>query len=64
MRTYLVSTCVIFGLVAVLHLIRAIVEWPMISSDPVHFLLIVGFGVVAGVLSYWSWRLLRRPNVN
>ena len=59
MRAYLASTCVIFGLVAVLHIIRAVVEWPTMSADPYYFLLIVGLGVLAGVLSLWSWKLLR-----
>jgi hypothetical protein len=59
MRAYLVSTCLIFGIIALLHLARAIVEWPVLSTDPKYFLSMLGLGVLAAGLSLWSWRLLR-----
>ena len=59
MKAYLVSTCAIFGVIAVLHALRAIVEWPMLSTDPVYFFTMLGLGLLAGALAVWSWRLLR-----
>ena len=59
MRAYLASTCVIFGLIAVAHAVRAMTDGQLFSTDPVYYLSMVGLGVLAAVLSAWSWRLLR-----
>jgi hypothetical protein len=50
---------VIFGLIAVVHAVRAMAEWPLFSTDPGYYLSMVGLGVLAAALSAWSWRLLR-----
>ena len=59
MKAYLVSTCALFGVIAVLHAARAIVEWPRLSTEPVYFFSVIGLGLLAAVLAVWSWRLLR-----
>jgi hypothetical protein len=60
MKAYLVTTGTIFGLIAIMHLARAIDEFPAFTTDPVYFLGMAGLGVVAASLSGWAWRLLRR----
>ncbi len=59
MKAYLVTTGTIFGLIAVLHLLRAIEEWSLLATDPWYFLGMAALGVVAAALSVWAWRLLR-----
>ena len=55
MKAYLVTTCVLFGLLAVVHVWRVIEEWPHLATDP-WFALIT---VAAAALCFWAWRLLR-----
>jgi hypothetical protein len=57
MKTYLAITGTIFGLVAVLHLRRAIDERHSLSTNPVEFLSMAALGLVAGALAVWAWRL-------
>jgi len=59
MKAYLVTTGTIFGLIAVLHLLRAIEERSLLATDPWYFLGMAALGVVAAALSVWAWRLLR-----
>jgi hypothetical protein len=61
MRAYLIVTGTVFGLIAVLHLLRGILEWHLLSTDPWQFLGMAALGVVAAALSFWAWRLLRLP---
>jgi hypothetical protein len=59
MKAYLITTCVIFGVMTVLHVWRAIAEWPQAGLNPAFAL---GMGTIIAlpaVLSYWAWRLLR-----
>ena len=60
MKAYLVTTGTLFGLLAVLHIWRAIAEW----HHPAHaagFILEMAIVIVLpGVLSCWAWRLLRK----
>jgi hypothetical protein len=60
MKAYLITTGTLFALIAIMHLVRAIDEWPSMTTDPIYFLGMAGLGVVAGCLSVWAWRLLRR----
>jgi len=61
MKAYLTVTAVLFGLLAILHLWRAIAESSHLASDP-WFLIIT---VIAALFSVWGFRLLaverRRP---
>jgi hypothetical protein len=59
MKSYLVTTGVLFGLMAVVHVWRAIAEWPA-STVGLGFLLgMAALIAIPGVLSWWAFRLLR-----
>jgi len=58
-KAYLVITGTLFGLIAVLRLLRAIAEWHLLATDPWYFLGMAGLGVLAAALAVWAWRLLR-----
>lgn len=55
MRSYVIASGVIFGLLAFVHVWR-IIEEPHLASDP-WFILIT---LVAAGLSFGAWRVLRR----
>ena len=59
MKAYLVTTGTVFGLIAVLHALRAVEERNLLTTNPVEFLSMAALGVVAAALSVWAWRLLR-----
>ncbi len=59
MKAYLITTGTLFGLLALAHLLWTIQEWRRLAADPWFVLQGPGIGVVAGVLSFWAWRLLR-----
>ncbi len=58
MRVYTITTGAVFGLLALLHLWRAIEEGPHLAKDP----FFVAITVVAGALAVWAFRLVRRAN--
>jgi hypothetical protein len=60
MKAYLLTTGTIFALLALAHLLRTIVEWPSLADDPWFLLHGPGIGVIAAMLCFWAWRLLRR----
>ncbi len=55
MRTYVITTGVIFGLLVVAHLWRMVAE-PHLVTDPSYILITLA----AGLLSLWAGLLLRR----
>jgi len=59
MKAYLVTTGILFGLLAVLHVWRAIAEWPHSTIDSGFVLTTAALVALPGVLSWWAWRLLR-----
>jgi hypothetical protein len=59
MKPYLLTTCLLFALIAIAHLLRTIAEWSRLTTDPWFYLQGPGLGVVAAALAYWAWRLLR-----
>jgi len=59
MRGYLVTTGVIFALLALAHVLRTIAEWSRLATDPGFILEGPGIGVAAAALCFWAWRLLR-----
>jgi hypothetical protein len=61
MKSYLITTGTIFGLVAVAHLLRTVAEWSRLSTDPWFILEGPGLAVLAGAIGFWAWRLLRLP---
>ncbi|HTS88762.1 MAG TPA: hypothetical protein VMG41_09750 [Gemmatimonadales bacterium] len=59
MRAYLRLTCIIFALVAVGHLLRVAVRWPLlIAGRPLPAFASLLVAIVAGALALWAWRLL------
>jgi hypothetical protein len=59
MKAYLFTSGTIFGLIAILHLLRAILEWPLVRTDPAAFFGMAALGLFAALLSAWAWRLIR-----
>jgi hypothetical protein len=55
MRAYVMTTGVLFGLIAVAHVWRVFEEGTGLSGDPFFILLTVA----AAALSLWAWRLIR-----
>ena len=58
MRAYVITTGVVFGLLAVAHIWRAIEEGPHVATD-LWFVLI---SIAAAALSVWAWTVLRRTS--
>jgi hypothetical protein len=56
MRTYVMTTGVIFGLLTVAHVWRVVEEGPHLAAEPWYVLITV----CAAALSLWAWRLLQR----
>ncbi len=56
MRAYVMTTGVVFGLLTLAHVWRAIEEGPHLATEPWYVLITVA----AATLSLWAWRLLRR----
>ncbi len=59
MKAYLMTTAILFGLLALAHLLRTIAEWSRLAVEPWFILQGPGIGVIAAALCYWAWRLLR-----
>jgi hypothetical protein len=55
MRTYVMTTGIIFGLLAVAHAWRVVAEGRHLAADPFYVLITVA----AAALSVWAWRLVR-----
>ncbi len=55
MKTYVTTTCVIFGLLTLAHVWRVMVEGWHLAADPTYVLITVA----AAALCFWGWRLLR-----
>ena len=58
MKAYLITTGTIFGLMAAMHVWRAIAESATLKTNPGYFFGMAGLGCVAAALSIWAWRLL------
>jgi hypothetical protein len=61
-KAYLVVTAILFGLLALAHLLRTIAEWSRLATDPWFILQGPGIGIVAAALCFWAWRLLRQSS--
>lgn len=55
MKTYVITTGVVFGLITLAHLLRIIAEGPRLLTEPAWVLLTIA----AGALSVWAFRLVR-----
>jgi len=58
-KAYLITTGILFGLLALAHFLRTIAEWSRLAEDPWFILVGPGIGVVAAALCFWEWRLFR-----
>ena len=63
MKSYLIITGALFGLLATAHLVRTIAEWSRLFAQPWFVLEGPGIGLVAGALCVWAVRLLLRRSV-
>lgn len=54
MKTYMITTGVIFGLVTLAHIWRAIAENSHLMTDPLFIVIILA----TAALSIWAWRLV------
>ena len=59
MKAYLVTTGTLFGLLAAVHVWRAIEEWPHSTVSPAFVLEMGALVALPGALSWWAWRVLR-----
>jgi hypothetical protein len=59
MKAYLITTGILFGLLAVLHVWRAVAEWSHATADPSFAMLMFVLVALPGALSWWAWLLLR-----
>ena len=55
MKTFLITTGIFFGLMAVVHIWRAIDEWPQQGASLGFILGMTALIVVPGALSAWAW---------
>ena len=55
MKSYIITTGTVFGLITAAHIWRIVAEWPRFAKDPGYILLTL----LAAGLCLWAWRLLR-----
>jgi hypothetical protein len=61
LKAYLITTGLLFALLASAHILRTIAERSRLTTDPWFLLQGPGIGLIAGALCLWACRLLRRP---
>ena len=62
MRSYVRVSGFVFGLVAIIHLIRTFTRWPLlIAGHPVPAAVSLIVFLAAGAMTIWAWRLLSQP---
>jgi hypothetical protein len=60
MKAYLVTSGSLFGLIALMHVLRLFAEWQRMKSAPTELSLMVGLGILTAGLCYWAFRLFVR----
>lgn len=58
MKAYLIITGVLFSVLALLHVLRAITHWTQLSEDAHQMLTNTAVTVISAVLGLWAWWLL------
>ncbi len=59
MKAYLLTTGILFALLALAHLMLTLADWPRLATDPWFIVQGPVIGVAAGAICFWAWRLLR-----
>jgi hypothetical protein len=59
MKLYLMTTGILFALLALAHVLRTIAEWQRLAADPGFIVEGPGIGLIAAALCFWAWRLFR-----
>ncbi len=59
MKCYLIATGILFGVMAAMHLVRAVSERSLLATQPGYYVGMAALGILAGALSVWAWCLLR-----
>ncbi len=64
-KLYLIISGVIFALIGLFHLLRILFQWPaMVGAWTVPFTISVGAIMVAGILTFWAFRLSRKVAIS
>jgi hypothetical protein len=63
-RAYLATSGIIFGIIAIAHVARAIDERQMLSTNPGQYFALAALGALSGVLSFWAWRLFAKQKAS
>jgi hypothetical protein len=58
MKTYVIITGVLFGLLTIAHIVRILVENPGLITDPFYVLITI----LTAVLCVWAFYLVRRSS--
>jgi hypothetical protein len=61
MKAFLITTGILFGLMAIVHVWRAIDEWPHQGASLEFVLGMTALIAVPGALSAWAWWCLCKP---
>jgi uncharacterized membrane protein HdeD (DUF308 family) len=61
MKAFLITTGILFGLMSVVHIWRAIDEWPDQGASLGFVLGMTALILVPGALSAWAWWCLCKP---
>jgi tetrahydromethanopterin S-methyltransferase subunit E len=64
MKAYLSTTGILFGAMALVHVWRAIVEWPKPPVQPGYLAGMAVLILLPAALAAWAWQLLRRSKSN
>ncbi len=59
MKTYLIITGTIFGLIAIGHVFELLFHWQTLTSDRWFTLGVTLIIIVSGILCIWAWVLLK-----
>jgi hypothetical protein len=56
-KAYLITTGILFGVLALAHLVLTIAEWSRLAAEPGFAVQGPGIGLVAVALCLWAWLL-------
>jgi drug/metabolite transporter (DMT)-like permease len=62
MKAYLITTGIIFGLIAFAHAWRAIAERDLLRTNPGEFISMALLGILAASLCIWAFRLVGKSS--